>query len=135
MTVLIVEDNAGVRRLLRRAVLIIASDVWECEDGAEALEAYGAHRPDIVLMDVRMPRMDGLTATRQIRRIHSRARIVVVTDYDDDDVRSEAQAAGAVGYVLKQDLSELPELLTSIADRGLMAPRDESVKPFEDPRS
>jgi CheY-like chemotaxis protein len=65
MTVWIVEDNAGVRRLLRLALLIIASDVWECEDGGEALEPYGVHRPDIVLMDIRMPRMNGLTATRQ----------------------------------------------------------------------
>jgi len=66
MTVLIVEDNEGVRRLLRLALSGVATMVWHCPDGADALNAYAAHRPDIVLMDVRMPHMDGLAASRQI---------------------------------------------------------------------
>src|SRR5271170_1632861 len=114
MTVLIVEDNSGVRGLLRRALTATASEIWECDDGAEALDAYRAHRPDVVLMDVRMPRMDGLTATRMIRSFHPSARVVMITDYDDEDVRSAARDAGASGYVLKQDLSDLTALLNSI---------------------
>ena len=66
MTVLIVEDNSGVRSLLRRALLGTACQVWECGDGADALPSYEEHRPDVVLMDIRMPRLDGLAATRQI---------------------------------------------------------------------
>jgi CheY-like chemotaxis protein len=50
MTVLIVEDNAGVRRLLGNAVAGLAADVWECSDGADALAAYAAHQPDVFLM-------------------------------------------------------------------------------------
>ena len=61
-------------------------------------------QPDIVLMDVRMPRMDGLAATRQIREFHPGARVVIVTDYDDEDLRKAAMEAGARGYVLKQNL-------------------------------
>jgi len=66
VTILIVEDNAAIRRLIRRAVAHLADEIYECEDGADALKAYSEHQPDLVLMDVRMPRMDGLAATRQI---------------------------------------------------------------------
>lgn len=118
MTVLIVEDNPGIRRLLRRAFIDIASAIWECSDGADALTVYADHRPDIVLMDVRMPRMDGLSATRQIRQFHPSARIVMVTDYDDEDLRSAASEAGACGYALKQNLTELPGIVCSLGDRG-----------------
>jgi DNA-binding NarL/FixJ family response regulator len=114
MNVLIVEDNSGVRTLLRRALLGAASQVWECHDGADALKAYSSYRPDIVLMDVRMPGMDGLMATRQICQSDPSARVVIVTDYDDEDLRCAALAAGACGYTLKQDLSELIDLLHSL---------------------
>jgi DNA-binding NarL/FixJ family response regulator len=118
MTVLIVDDNAGVRRLLRRAVLDTASAIWECGDGAEALSSYTTHQPDIVLMDVRMPQVDGLTATRQIRKAHPAARIVMVTDCDDEDLRNAARDAGACGYALKQNLVDLAGLIRGIASRG-----------------
>src|ERR1700749_2874824 len=76
MTFLIVEDNAGIRRLLRRTLVDTASAIWECTDGSDALAAYEEHRPDIVLMDIRMPLVDGLTATRQIRDYDPSARII-----------------------------------------------------------
>jgi|SRR5271154_5384214 DNA-binding NarL/FixJ family response regulator len=118
MTVLIVDDNPGVRRLLRRVVLDTASTVWECSDGAEALAVYAERQPDIVLMDIRMSRMDGLAATKQIRKFHPEARVVVVTDYDDEDLRKAASEAGACGYALKQNLTELPRLIRSIVEKN-----------------
>jgi CheY-like chemotaxis protein len=78
MTLLIVEDNAGIRRVLRRLLVDTASTIWEYADGSEALAAYEEHRPDIVLMDLRMPVVDGLMATRQIRSYDPSARIIVV---------------------------------------------------------
>jgi two-component system response regulator DegU len=118
MTVLIVEDNAGIRRLLRRTLLDSASAVWECFDGADALAIYENHRPDVVLMDIRMPRMDGLTATKQIREFDPSARIVIVTDYEDEDLRAAAFQAGACGYALKQELSDVPRILCSLMGTG-----------------
>jgi CheY-like chemotaxis protein len=113
MTVLIVEDNAGVRRLLRRAIARIATRIWECGDGAEALAVYREHLPDIVLMDVRMRIMDGLTATRQIRRFDPTARVIIVTDCEDEETRAAAREAGASGFAVKQDLTTLEALIAS----------------------
>jgi len=111
MTVLIVEDNEGVRRLLRTAVEGIAAVTWDCCDGAYALEAYLTHRPDVVLMDIRMPIMDGLAATRQILLSDPSAKVVIVTDYDDKDLRGAAREAGACGYALKRNLLDLGPLI------------------------
>jgi CheY-like chemotaxis protein len=114
MTILIVEDNQTVRRLIRRAISDLADNIYECEDGADALAAYNEHRPEIVLMDVRMPRMDGLAATRLLLRHHPDARIIIVTDYNDDELRSAAREAGACGYALKHNLTELDTVLKEV---------------------
>ena len=111
MKILIAEDNPSVRRLLRRAVQQIATEIWECGDGVEAVAAYSEHLPDLVLLDVRMPIMDGLTATRQIRKANPQARIIIVTDCDDEETREAASEAGASGYALKQDLTTLEALI------------------------
>lgn len=115
MTVLIVEDNEGVRRLLRSVVAGIADMVWDCCDGADALDAYVNHRPDVVLMDIQMHVVDGLAATRQILLSDPSAKVVMVTDYDDDDLRVAAREAGACGYALKRNLLDLVPLIRSIA--------------------
>jgi CheY-like chemotaxis protein len=78
MKVLIVDDNAEMRRLLRGFVARLAEAVYECEDGAEAVEAYAAEHltaADWVLMDIEMPRVDGLEATRQLKRHWPDARV------------------------------------------------------------
>ena len=111
MKLLIVEDNASTRRLIRTIVAGVATQVYECADGAEALASYIAHRPDFVLMDLAMQRMDGITATRQIRASDPTARIIIVTQYDEADLREEAKAAGACGYVRKENLLEVVQLL------------------------
>lgn len=114
MTILIVEDNPTVRRLIRRATSDIAEMVVECEDGADSLEAYIAHRPNIVLMDVRMPRMDGLTATRRLLREYPAAKVIILTDYNDDELRSAAKEAGACAYALKHNLTELEDVILRV---------------------
>jgi len=114
MTVLLVDDNARVVRLLRHAVRDIASAIWECSDGADALAAYAQHRPDVVLMDIRMPCMDGLTATRQITQFDPSARVVIITDYEDEELRMAASEAGACGYALKENLPDLAKIIGSL---------------------
>ena len=108
--VLIVEDNAQVRRMIRALVEDFDSEVCECEDGAEAFAAFQKHRPDWVLMDLAMPRSNGLAATRQIMAAFPEARIAIVTNFDDANMRRAAQEAGACEYFLKENLIDLRRL-------------------------
>jgi CheY-like chemotaxis protein len=112
MKVMIVEDNDQMRRFIRSLVALLADDIYECSDGAEAVAAYAAHRPDWVLMDVEMKEMDGITATRKIKEAFADAKIVIVTQYDDAQLREAARAAGASEYVLKDNLLAVRQILT-----------------------
>ena len=111
MTILIVEDHKTVRRLIRREVEELAAEIVECDNGASATVAYDQYRPDVVLMDIQMPGMDGLAATRRIRSSHADARVIIVTDYDQHEFRTAAKEAGACGYITKSDLSPLKALI------------------------
>jgi CheY-like chemotaxis protein len=112
--ILIVEDNAAIRRLIRRTVRHLASEIHECADGADALDAYAQYNPDIVFMDIRMPRMDGLVATKLIRKHYPQAHIVIVTDYEMDELKGAALEAGAQGYALKDNLCQLEGYIADI---------------------
>jgi CheY-like chemotaxis protein len=109
--ILIVEDNAQVRRMIRSLVEDFDNEVCECEDGADAFDAYQKHRPDWVLMDLAMPRGNGLAATRQIMAAFPQARIAIVTNYDDPNMRRAALEAGAADYVTKDSLFDLRRVL------------------------
>ena len=107
VSLMIVDDSDEIRRTLRAVVADVADPIYECRDGGEACVAYATHRPDWVLMDISMARMDGMTATRQILEMFPAARVVIVTQYDDARLRSAAQLAGACGYVLKENLLDV----------------------------
>ena len=100
-----------MRRLIRSMVADLAEAITECGDGSEAQASYAEHRPDWVLMDLMMPRLDGLAATRQILASDPAARVVIVTDHESPALREEARGAGACGYVLKENLLDLREIL------------------------
>lgn len=113
MSILIVDDNTSMRRTLRSFLGDLAAEINECVDGKEVLQAYATYLPDWVLMDIAMKEMDGLTATRHLLSQWPQARIVIVTSYDDEALREEAQQAGACGYVLKENLLAVRQLLAS----------------------
>jgi len=108
-----VEDNYQMRRLIKSIVGDTADAVYECSDGSEAFDAYAVHQPDWVLMDIEMKVLDGISTTRQIKAAFPAARIVIVTEYDNADWRTEASAAGACEYILKENLLELRRILGS----------------------
>ena len=111
VSLMIVDDSDEIRRILRAVVADVADPIYECRDGGEACAAYATHRPDWVLMDVSMVPMDGIIATRRIVQMFPTARIVIVTQYDDTRFRKAAKKAGAVGYVLKDNVMEVRRFL------------------------
>lgn len=116
MILLIVEDNEPMRRMIKSVVADLAAAIYECGDGGEALESYAAHHlsgADWVLMDVAMPGVDGITATRQLKAAFPEAQVCIVTNYDDAELRATAQQAGAAGYVLKDDLFAVRRIITA----------------------
>jgi DNA-binding NarL/FixJ family response regulator len=101
--VLIVDDDALVRAGLTM-ILSGAEDitvVGEAADGSEVPSAVAAHQPDVVLMDIRMPRVDGLAATEALRRHATAPEVIVLTTFDADEFVLRALRAGASGFLLK----------------------------------
>lgn len=111
MKLLIVEDNPTIRHLMRRVVADLANEIRECEDGHQALDAYRELQPDWVLMDLNMPTVNGLEATKQLLGYDASAHVVIVTNHDDVALRAAAEKAGACGYILKEDLFDVRLLL------------------------
>jgi CheY-like chemotaxis protein len=121
MKVLIVENNPQMRQMIRGLLAQLASEVYECGDGAEALAAYTTHRPDWVLMDIDLPQLNGLEATRQITSAFPDAHILMMSGDDDARLRAAATTAGARGYALKDNLLAIRELIgkhTTTTDRN-----------------
>jgi CheY-like chemotaxis protein len=111
MRILIVDDQPNVRSMIRRMLGDLNLQFCEAGNGQEAVARYDAERPDVVLMDIRMPVMNGIEATRCIRVADPHARIFVVTDYDDRDLRESAEDAGVEQYFLKENLTPLRQFL------------------------
>ncbi|SCE76266.1 response regulator [Micromonospora mirobrigensis] len=121
--VLLVDDQALFREAL--ATLLGVRDdvevVGEAANGAEALDRAADRRPDVVLMDLRMPVLDGVAATRRLRVEQPDVRVIALTTFDDDEDVFAALRAGALGYLLK-DVSS-----ARLVEAILAAARDESV--------
>ncbi len=100
-----------MRRLIKQILRKLSDAIFECEDGAQALSAYREHRPDWVLMDIEMPQTDGISATREITRVFPEAKIAIVTDHDNPNLREAASKAGACEYIVKENLIDLRRLL------------------------
>ena len=101
--VLVADDEALIRAGIR-LVLETADDleiVAEAADGAEAVELVRRHRIDVALLDIRMPRLDGLAAAEQITQLVPHTRVVVLTTFGEDDYVARALRAGAAGFLLK----------------------------------
>jgi DNA-binding NarL/FixJ family response regulator len=99
--VLLVDDDALVRSGLRMMLSGSVEIVGEAEDGREVLAAIDRHRPDVVLMDIRMPQLDGIEATRLVRGQPSPPAVIVLTTFDADELVLRALRAGAAGFLLK----------------------------------
>jgi CheY-like chemotaxis protein len=107
MRILIVDDQPKVRAMLRTLLADTDIEFDEAVNGKDAVAHYADGHWDLVLMDVRMPVMDGIAATEKILSSDRHAHVVAVTDYDDDDCRREALGAGCRRLFGKRDLMSL----------------------------
>jgi DNA-binding NarL/FixJ family response regulator len=124
--VLLVDDDALVRSGLRMMLAGAAGIevVGEAGDGREALGAVDRHHPDVVLMDIRMPQLDGIAATRLLRSQPRPPAVIVLTTFDADELVLRALRAGAAGFLLKDTAP--PEIVRAIelvhAGEGMLSP-------------
>jgi DNA-binding NarL/FixJ family response regulator len=121
--VLLVDDDALVRAALRM-ILSSAPDlevVGEATDGSDVAEAVAAHHPDVVLMDIRMPRTNGIAATRRLRELPRAPQVIVLTTFQLDDYVFGALRAGASGFLLKDTPpTEIVQAVRTVADGQAM---------------
>jgi DNA-binding NarL/FixJ family response regulator len=125
--VLIVDDHAFIRRGVQS--LLRPFPEWElcgeAENGNDAIRMVDMLEPDVVLMDVTMPGMNGIEATRHIRGVHPRVKIILLTLHESSEVLRSGFRAGANGYLLKADAEEelLKALRVVVGDGSYISPR------------
>jgi CheY-like chemotaxis protein len=111
MRYMIVDDNAGMRKMIRQFVCKASDTVLECGDGSDAVSAYPEFNPDYVLMDVEMSPMDGFTATEKIFAVDRRAKIIFLTSYHSSAFKLKAKTMNVTGFVTKENLSDINQLI------------------------
>jgi len=120
-TVLIVEDNQGIRLWMRTLVAEAFPDfcIVEATGGEEAVALSLLHLPEVTLMDIGLPKMNGLEATWRIKAIVPQAHVVMVTNHATPEYEEEATRAGVYAYILKKDISSrLIPVLRQIVTSG-----------------
>jgi DNA-binding NarL/FixJ family response regulator len=125
ITIVLVDDHALIREGIR-SLLEFTPDlrvVGEASDGEEAVKRVQELSPDIVLMDVRMPRMNGLEALREMRRLNPERRVVLLTTFDEDSAVVEALRAGVKGFLLKDvTRDQLADAIRRVAQGETLLP-------------
>jgi CheY-like chemotaxis protein len=113
MNIMIVDDNASIRAMIRSILEQMTDTFCECSDGSEAVESYASFHPDWVLMDIKMNRMDGYQAMEAIRSTFPEAKVIMITQYNDPELKERARRAGAVDFVLKEHLLDIEQIIRS----------------------
>ena len=123
-TIMIVDDSLFMRNHLSKLLAKNGYDIVLAEDGEQAVTTYRRIKPNAVLMDITMPRKDGLQALTEIRELDLRAKVIMLTIYDDEKYVAEAIEAGAKGYVLKKvSREELIKVIHHVmGDRSFLDP-------------
>ena len=128
VTILIADDNDVFRREMK-LLLEGESEVYvvEAGNGEEALRLTQELRPEVVLMDIVMPRMDGLEATRQIKAVQPETKVIILTVYDEEPYRKAARESSADAFLLKQNvMAELIPTIGALVPTVPVEPKDGS---------
>ena len=111
MKLLIADDNIEMRRMLRSIYNQYFVEIVECSDGDEAVKAFTKFKPDWVFMDIKMNRMDGIEATEEIIKKFPQAKIIIVSQYNDQDTIQASLKSGAVQFVKKDNLLAIEDII------------------------
>lgn len=112
MNLLIADDNQNMRGILRNICSQFFNVMYECGSGIDAVELYKQHKPDWTLMDIRMERMDGISAIKEILKFDPSAKTIVVSQFNDPEFIESAKNAGAIEFVSKEDLTKIEDIIT-----------------------
>lgn len=122
INILIVDDNPDFSNRVRDFLIDIRGIdiIGEASDGEEAISQARALEPDLVLMDVRMAGMNGLTATQQLKDEHPQMAIIILSTYDLHEYREAARIRGASGYVVKMNMADelIPAIQQALEEQG-----------------
>lgn len=111
MKLLIVDDSSKFRVLLKSICRDLFEEIIECEDGDQAVEICKQEKPDFVLMDIKMKRVNGLSATRQIKEFLPAIQVIILSQFRDQLFIDEAFSVGALGYVNKENISAIETII------------------------
>ncbi|MFZ4619542.1 MAG: response regulator transcription factor [Bacteroidota bacterium] len=114
MKILLVDDNQKMRSMVRELIGARSHDFYEASDGAVAVQCYLDYRPDMVVMDIELSAMDGLTATKKIIEKDANANIIVLTTYNTAAYRDAAMSAGAKHFFGKENLMSLRSFVSGM---------------------
>jgi len=133
--ILVVDDHALVRRGLK--TLVGGHPGWElvdeAVDGLEAVDKAGRLTPDVVMLDLSMPKMGGLEACRLIRKSLPQCEVLVITQHDSPQMMREARAAGAKGYIVKSNIArDLVKAVEAVSEHKAFVPQDDLYKVLMD---
>jgi len=111
MKILIVDDNTTIRKLIIRLIdtAVKSYDLLECPDGEQAILLNRNEHPDLILMDIKMKKMDGLTATKIIHGEQPETKILIISQLSEIEYKEESLKAGATDFLNKDRLYELPD--------------------------
>ena len=115
--ILLVDDTFFFRSFLHRIIKVrgLADEVIEADDGVDGVKKYIAHKPDLVLMDIRMPKVDGIQALKAILKINPRAKVIMVTSVKDETLIEQALNTGALDFLKKPfDNNKVAKLIEKV---------------------
>jgi len=117
MKILIVEDNYKIRQMIKSILqrnIKQIKEICECDSGEEAVNQYDSFLPDWVLMDIKLNKMNGLTAAELITKKDPQTKIIIVTQYSESVYKNKAKKIGVRAYVLKDNLQELVTIIKNV---------------------
>lgn len=121
MKIIIIDDDYLVVNSLKTIITANGIEVLAVGyDGLDAIELYSKYRPDLILMDIRMEKMNGIDATKEILKIDPRANILLITTFQDDEYISSALSLGCKGYILKQNIEGIIPAINAVHSGNLV---------------